>query len=106
MDFGFNHANFTPATVSDTASSSITIDSLAGIVHTWVAGQDETINFSGDGLFVILVVICDASARTLTWGTGVHGAASTYVLTANKKHSLLFMYDGTEHVLVSTNVLS
>lgn len=106
MDYGFNHANLTPGVVAETSAATINIDSLAGTTHTWVAGHDATINFSGDGAFVFLIPTCDASVRTLTWGTGVHGAAASYALTANKKHSLYFVYDGTEHVLTSVTVLS
>lgn len=104
---GFYQFNFIADHVTETDAATVNIDTYAGVIHSWIMAQNTTINFLYEGLFTTLVITCDGTPRTITWGTGAHGAAASYVLTASKKHTLKFEYDGiSEHVLISTQVLS
>lgn len=104
--FGFQDNNIVSDILAGADVTTVNIDTSLAVVHTWSTTQNLTVNLSGTGLFCVLVITCDASSRTLTYGTGVHGAASTLALTASKKNVLTFVYDGTEHVLVGSQVLS
>lgn len=103
--FGFADNNITSDVVAEADSATMNIDTTS-ICHSWTCTQNFTLNFSNTGFLVVLVITCDATPRTLTYGTGVHGAAGTLVLTASKKNVLFFIYDGTEHVLASSLSLS
>jgi hypothetical protein len=104
---GWNNNNIDPAYTVVLDAATITIDTLSAMTFAWVMSQNTTLTFSNNGHEVNLVVTCDATPRTIDWtGGGIHSTATTYVLTANKKHVFSFVYDGTEHVLKSVTVLS
>jgi len=107
MYFGPENNNFSIGdAIALSDAGTVTIDTYAAVVHTLSTTQNFTLNFSNTGMFAYFIVTCDATPRTVTYGTGVHGAAATIALTASKKNVLTFIYDGTEHVLLSTQVLS
>lgn len=107
--YGFVDKNITNDIVAVIDVPSITINANSGRVQSWTMTQNTTLNFDATitepGESATLIITCDATPRTITYGTGVHGGAS-YVLTASKKHVLVFIYDGTEYCLASTQVLS
>ena len=103
--FGFNQNNFISDVVIESDLATVAIDTTTGIVHRWDCTQDVTVNFSGDGLFTVLsITLTGILPKTITFGTNVHSTTSTFAMTAGRKHSLTFAYDGVEHILVGSQL--
>lgn len=83
-------------TPTPAATIPLTIDpSIPQIIARWTAGQNETVSISGapsDGQTLILIIINDATARTITLGAGMLGKGNI-VGTINKKSVIVFVAD-------------
>lgn len=55
------------------------------------------------GNVVYLVLVSDATGRTVTWGTNVQGSAASVAVTASKIIIIGFLYNGTKFVQVSSS---
>lgn len=89
--------------VTPSATITFTHNEHTDIFSTWEAGENETVNASGTqkaGQNMHLVIECDGTARTITFGTGFR-ANGKCVLTINKGDVLHFVSNGTDWCEVS-----
>jgi hypothetical protein len=101
---GLINQNHSEAVVSEIHSSTMSIDAGQGVIHSWTATGDETVNFLNGqaGMRLRLIITCDALAHTITLGTGAAGAISSYLLTSLKKSILVLEHDGITFNLLTT----
>src|SRR6185295_4124891 len=93
---GVYNQNFVSIPVVEVHASSMTIDASTGVIHTWSATGNETINFTGQaGNRLSLYITCDAIARTITLGTGVSASIVTFLLTSLKTSVMQLEHNGT-----------
>jgi hypothetical protein len=93
----------TPAYASTIA---ITVNDLATIVEPATLTGNVTFTVANtDGILagaeLVIQVACDATPRTITFGTGFSASAITGV--ASKKTTCVFKYDGTNWILAAAN---
>lgn len=90
-------------------SGTMNLSAATANVFTFTADQPITVNLTGSptsGQELVLIITCDGSARTITWGTGCVVTAATFVLTASKKHTVVFRYDGATFVECSRSTMA
>lgn len=86
---------------SPAVAATMNLGATTANLFAFTANTDITINFTGSpsaGQEALLIITCDGTPRTITWGTGCVVTAATFVLTASKKHSVVFRHDGTTYV--------
>lgn len=90
---------------AESPGATVTISMSANAtVRTWTAGQNEAVVISGtqlNGQLLIMRITCDALPRTLTWSTGLAPSAATFVLTALKVTTSVWLSDGSNFYMLT-----
>lgn len=96
----FPNGAFETQTPAYASTLNLTIDNPFTFVKVSVTGN-MTVNLTEVitppvGSLILIEVVSDSSARTITWGTGMVGPA--LVTVATKTHVIEFFFDGSNFV--------
>lgn len=98
---GTYNNNYVNTPIVEVHASTMNIDASAGIIHTWSATGNETINFINGqaGMKLSIYITCDITPRTVTLGTGVSASIATFLLTSLKQSVMTLEHNGTNFIL-------
>lgn len=100
---GIINGNHIENVVSEVHAGTMNIDATTGVHHVWSATGNETVNIINgvSGNSIILSITCDATPRTITFGTGLATSVSTFLLTSLKQSVMTLEHNGTTFIPAS-----